>query len=58
MFKQVFSNFTDSHLIVIGFILFMGTFLGAMIWTLLVQKKSFYDELERKPLINGKDYGQ
>lgn len=58
MFKQVFSNFTDGHLIVIGFILFMGTFLGALIWTLLVQKKSFYDELERKPLINGKDYGQ
>lgn len=61
MFKQVFANFTDSHLIVLGFILFMVTFLGALIWTLLVQKKSFYDELSLKPLssaIKGEDHGQ
>lgn len=50
MFKQIFLNFNDAHLMVLGFLLFMGTFLGALIWTLLVQKKSFYDELSRMPL--------
>lgn len=58
MFKQVFLNFTDTHLITFGFILFMGTFIGALIWTLFVQEKSFYDELSRKPLINEEDYGK
>lgn len=53
MFKQVFLNFTDAHLIVLGFILFMGTFIGALIWTLLIQKKEFYDRLSAQPLSNG-----
>lgn len=53
MFKQVFLNFTDAHLIVLGFILFMGTFIGALIWTLFIQKKEFYDRLSARPLSNG-----
>ena len=55
MFKETFLNFSDSHLIVLGFILFMGTFLGALAWTIIVQKKSFYDELSFKPLAKGAD---
>lgn len=58
MYKQAFLNFTDAHLIILGFVLFMGTFLGVLIWTLFVQKKSFYDELSHKPLISGEDYGK
>lgn len=50
MFKQIFLNFTDHNLIILGFILFMGTFIGALIWTLFVQKNSFYEELSLKPL--------
>lgn len=50
MFKQVFLNFNDGHLIVLGFLLFIGTFLGSFIWTLFVQKKEFYQELSLLPL--------
>lgn len=57
MFKQAFMNFTDSHLIVIGFILFMGTFLGALIWTLFIQEKSFYKQMSEIPLQKGGDHG-
>lgn len=53
MFKQVFANFTDAHLIVLGFVLFMGTFIGALIWTILIQKKEFYDRLSVQPLTGG-----
>lgn len=53
MYKQIFANFTDGHLIIVGFMLFMITFVGALAWTLLVQKKSFYDELAQKPLTGG-----
>ena len=58
MFKGVFLNFSDSNLIVLGFILFMGTFLGAFVWTIFIQKKSFYDDLSRKPLVSGEEHGQ
>ena len=57
MFKEVFKNFSDGHLIAFGFVLFMTTFLGALIWTLFVQKKSFYGELSRIPLKNGDTNG-
>lgn len=53
MFKQVFLNFSDAHLMVLGFLLFMFTFLGALIWTILIQKKEFYDRLSVQPLNNG-----
>lgn len=58
MFKEAFYNFTDSHLIALGFVLFMTTFLGALIWTLFVQKKSFYTELSRLPLGKGDGHGR
>lgn len=57
MYKQIFANFNDGHLIIFGFMLFMVTFLGALMWTLLIQKKSFYDELAQKPLVNGESNG-
>ncbi len=53
MGKLIFSGFSDAHLIVIGFILFMGTFLGSLIWTVFVQKKSFYKTLANLPLQEG-----
>jgi hypothetical protein len=58
MFKQVFLGFTDSHLIVIGFVLFIGTFIGALVWTLFVQKKSFYDQMSLIPLRKGDQNGR
>lgn len=57
MYKQIFANFNDGHLIIVGFMLFMTTFLGALVWTLLIQKKSFYDELAQKPLLGGDTNG-
>jgi cbb3-type cytochrome oxidase subunit 3 len=53
MYKEAFTNFTDSHLVALGFVLFMGVFLGALIWTLGVQKKSFYEKLSQMPLEKG-----
>lgn len=53
MYKQIFANFNDGHLIIVGFMLFMITFIGTLVWTLFVQKKSFYDELAQKPLLGG-----
>lgn len=58
MFKGVFINFTDSHLVALGFILFMGTFLGSLFWTLFVRKKSFYQDLGQLPLHDGDEYGK
>lgn len=55
MFKQVFLNFTDTHLIVLGFILFISTFIGALVWTILIQKKEFYDQLSVQPLNGGEN---
>ncbi len=53
MFKQVFLYFSDSNIIVLGFVLFLMTFLGALIWTFLVQDKAFYQNLSLKPLEDG-----
>ena len=53
MFKQVFANFTDTQLAVSGFMIFLVVFLGALVWTLFIQDKAFYDELGMQPLKNG-----
>lgn len=58
MYKEIFQNFTDSHLIVIGFMLFIGTFVGSLIWTLFVQNKSFYDQMSLIPLSKGDQDGR
>lgn len=58
MFKEVFLNFSDSHLIVIGFILFMGTFIGSLVWTLFIRSKSFYDQMSHIPLAKGDNNGR
>lgn len=50
MFKQAFANFNNSDLIVLGFMLFLFTFLGVMIWTLFVRHKDFYRELSLVPM--------
>ncbi len=53
MYKVAFSGFTDSNLIVIGFMLFMGTFLGSFFWTIFIQKKEFYKKLSELPMQDG-----
>lgn len=58
MGKFIFTSFSDTHLIVLGFILFMGTFLGAFIWTVFIQKKSFYNKIAELPLQEGDSYGK
>lgn len=58
MFKLAFAGFTDAHLIVIGFLLFIGTFLGAFCWTIFIQKKSFYAKLAELPLHEGEPCGR
>lgn len=58
MFKQVFAQFSDAQLAVSGFLIFLVTFLGILTWTVLVQKKSFYDKLSLKPLASGDENGK
>lgn len=58
MFKGAFYNFTDGHMVALGFGLFMFTFLGAFIWTVFVQKKSFYTQLSHLPLDEGDEGGR
>lgn len=58
MYKQMFQNFSDGHLIALGFVLFMGTFLGALIWTLFVREKSFYTKLSQLPMNDGEHNGR
>jgi hypothetical protein len=58
MFKQVFSQFSDTHLAVTGFLLFIITFLGVLTWTVFIQKKSFYDKLSLQPLDGGDQNGK
>ena len=58
MFKQVFAQFSDTQLAVSGFLIFLITFLAVLTWTVFVQKKSFYDELSLKPLVNGDENGK
>lgn len=58
MSKLVFSNFNDSHLIALGFILFTATFVGVLSWTLFVQKKSFYSKMSKIPLSEGGENGR
>ena len=53
MYKDAFQNFNESHIIVLGFILFMLTFLGALTWTFLAREKSFYTKLSLQPLQHG-----
>ena len=57
MYKIAFAGFTDGHLIALGFLLFMGTFLGAFCWTVFVQKKSFYQKIAEMPLQEGEHHG-
>ncbi len=56
MWKQIFAGFSDSHLAVLGFLIFLTVFVITLIWTLFVQRKSFYDELSLQPLQKGSEY--
>lgn len=58
MMKDKLIHFTDSNLIVFGFILFMSVFLGTLIWTLFIQEEKFYDKLSTLPLKGGDKNGQ
>ncbi|MGZ3691322.1 MAG: hypothetical protein ACXVAX_07450 [Pseudobdellovibrio sp.] len=56
MYKEIFLNFTDTELAIAGFMIFLSVFLGALVWTLFVQDKSFYGELSLQPLENGDEH--
>ena len=58
MFKQVFAQFSDTEMAISGFLIFIFTFLAVIIWTLLLQKKEFYDQLSMMPLKNGDQSGK
>lgn len=58
MFKQVFAHFSDTQLAVSGFLIFIVTFLGVLTWTVFIQKKSFYEDLSLKPIVNGDENGK
>jgi hypothetical protein len=58
MFKETFLHFSDAYLVTFGFILFMVTFLGALVWTLFVREKSFYSQLSQLPLQEGNRNGK
>lgn len=53
MYKSAFANFSDAYLVALGFILFMSVFLGALVWTIIIQKKSFYEKLSHLPIYDG-----
>lgn len=57
MYSKLFTSFNDGHLAVIGFLLFLFTFIGALVWTLFIQEKEFYDRLSRIPLKEGENNG-
>lgn len=57
MYKEIFQNFSDGHLIAIGFMLFMSSFLGSIVWTLFIQNKSFYAKLSQLPIEEGDQHG-
>lgn len=57
MYKEIFQNFSDKHLIALGFILFMVSFLGSLTWTLFVREKSFYTKLSQLPMDEGDQHG-
>lgn len=58
MFKSTFIHFSDGNLIALGFMLFMLTFIGAFIWTVIVQKKNFYTQMSQLPLQDGDKHAE
>jgi len=58
MMKDGFENFTDTNLIVFGFVLFMAVFVGSFVWTYFIQNNKFYDKLSRMPLADGETHGE
>lgn len=58
MMKDSLIHFNDGQLIVFGFLLFVFVFFGVLVWTLLIQKSKFYENLSQLPLVNGEDHGQ
>ena len=58
MMKDSLIHFNDGNLIVFGFLLFVIVFFGVLVWTFLIQKSNFYENLSHLPLVNGEDHGQ
>jgi len=51
--KDGLEYFTDTHLTVIGLIIFLSFFLGVLWWTSLKHNKNNYKQLEQIPLNDG-----
>jgi hypothetical protein len=58
MMKDSLIHFNDGQLIVFGFLLFVVVFFGVLVWTFLIQKSKFYENLSHIPLVDGEDHGQ
>ncbi len=58
MMKEGFANFSDTNLIVFGFLLFMAVFVGSFVWTYFIQDKQFYNKLSHMPLADGEINGK
>lgn len=53
MKAQAFAHYTDVPLTLIGLVLFIAVFLGAVIWTGLRTNRRKYQTIERQPLNDG-----
>jgi len=51
--KYGLQYFTDTHLTVLGLLIFFGFFLGVIWWTSLKVNKELYKKLQQIPLGDG-----
>lgn len=55
MLRNAFTHFTDSHLTMIGLIIFVLFFLGLLLWVFLPFNKKHYQRMKKLPLQGDKD---
>ena len=53
MKQEGLSYFTDTHLTILGFFLFLFSFLAVYFWTYRKSAKSHYEEIGKIPLEQG-----
>ncbi len=53
MKAEAFAHYTDVPITLIGLMLFVGVFLGAVIWTGLKENRRKYEQIAQHPLSDG-----
>lgn len=53
MKAEAFAHYTDVPLTLVGLILFVAVFAGAVIWTGLKENRRKYEKIARHPLEDG-----